>query len=115
MERRFQDRAERGELGPVIGHEAWQGGGVRGGQARDLGGELFHVAAGQDGAARFEHQAVHRLEPHQLDLAVQIEVAGGEDVGQDSGIEEEGRPHVSNRNVPDGLGATMVAERPPTL
>jgi hypothetical protein len=45
-------------------------------------------------AARLEDQVVLRVQPDQVDFIRKASPAGGEDVGQHAGVEEEGRPHV---------------------
>ena len=117
VERGLQDRAERGELGPVVRHEAGQGQGILGGEAGHFLGEPGHVAGCLDLAAGLEDQMILRVEPDQVDLAVQIVAAGGEDVGQDAGIQEESGPHVEVEGAHlgrrgDGGGAAADGRMP---
>ncbi len=63
-------------------------------------------------AARLEHQVVLRVEPHQLDLALQLAPAGGEDVRQHPRVQEERRPHVEAEAAGGGV-RLQRAERPP--
>ena len=94
MERRLEDRAECRQLGAVVGHEAGQGSGVAGGKAADFGGKTRRVVGCLDLAAGLEHEAVLRIKPNQIDLALELAAACGENIRQHARVEEEGGAHI---------------------
>ena len=94
VEGSFQDGAEGGELGAVVGHEAGELGGVLRGDLGHFGHHAGEIAGGADVAAGFEDEVVLRVEADEVDFAGHLAAAGGEDVVQHAGVEEEGGAHV---------------------
>jgi hypothetical protein len=94
LERGLEAGPEELEAAAVVVEEAPEGRGVLGTEVGHGARHPLHVRGGQQLAAASEHQPVLRIEPHQLDLAVEVLAHGREDLPQDRGVEEEGRAEV---------------------
>ncbi len=98
-ERHLQDRLEGAQLGPVVGAHRRQPPRVLRAQLRDLRHHPVQIRAGEQAAARLEHEAVHRLQPDQIDLLAERTPTGGEDLLEDARVEEEGRAAIEPEAV----------------
>ena len=95
LERLLQDRAEDVQLGAVLGDEGAEALGIGRAELGDLGFHPHRVGGGVDALRRtFEEQPIQRVDADQLRLVLQPRADALEDLGDDAGIEEEGRAEV---------------------
>lgn len=95
----LQDRAERLELGAVGLEIARDVARITRVDLRHLRGQPIDIRRGVDGAPVVELKPVHRVEPDQLDLLVEVVTAGGEYLARDLRIEKEGRADIEGVSV----------------